>query len=424
MSLVIGIDIGTSGVRAMAVDERGRIMGEARTALPAPERRGAAVTQDPGLWWTACEASLAVLARQIDPAAVAALAVDGTSGTMLAVDAAGEPLGPGRLYNDGAAEAAAALIGRLAPATSAAHGVTSGLAKAIELAASGPARILHQADWVAGRLSGRFDVSDENNALKTGYDPVARAWPDWIAETGFDRGLLPDVVEPGTAVAPVLPAIAARFGFPAGAIVASGTTDGCASFLATGADLAGDAVSALGTTLTVKLLSDVPIFSPAHGIYSHRLGERWLAGGASNSGGAALLQFFTPERMAELEPRLDPARDSGLDYYPLPKPGERFPVADPALAPRLTPRPADDALFLQGLLEGVAAVEAQGYRLLAELGGPKLRRVISVGGGAKNAAWTAIRARKLGVAVSTAATDEAAYGTARLARLALSRPAA
>jgi sugar (pentulose or hexulose) kinase len=91
------------------------------------------------------------------------------------------------------------------------------------------------------------------------------------------------------------------------------------------------------------------------------------------------------------------------------------------MEPRVDPRPADDARFLQGLLEGIAAVEARGYGLLAELGGPPLRRVISVGGGARNAAWTAIRTRTLGVEVTTAATDEAAYGTARLARLALGR---
>jgi len=51
----------------------------------------------------------------------------------------------------------------------------------------------------------------------------------------------------------------------------------------------------------------------------------WLAGGASNSGGAALLAHFTPDRMAELSPRIDPETDTGLDYYPLPAPGERFP---------------------------------------------------------------------------------------------------
>lgn len=423
MSVVVGVDIGTSGVRAMAVDERGRIVGEARTALPAPERDGARITQHPDLWWTATAASLAALAGQTDMARVAAIAVDGTSGTMVAIDFEGEPLAPARMYNDGAAVEAAKLIAGLAPPTSAAHGVTSGLAKALELKGSEPGRIIHQADWIVGRLSGRYDVTDENNALKTGYDPIARQWPDWIEEAGIPRSLLPAVVAPGTPLGRILPDIAVRFGLPPDAIVAAGTTDGCASFLATGAGMIGDAVTALGTTLTLKLLSGVPIFSPAHGVYSHRLGDQWLAGGASNSGGAALLQFFTADRMAALEPRLRPAEDTGLDYYPLPKPGERFPIADPALEPRMTPRPDDDAVFLQGLLEGVAGIEAMSYRLLAELGGPKLRRVISVGGGAKNAAWTAIRARKLGVEVTTAATDEAAYGTARLARRALGRGA-
>jgi len=423
MSLVVGIDIGTSGVRAMAVDAHGAIVGEARSALLAPEREGARLSQDPALWWAGVEACLTTLAGLVDPTSIAALAVDGTSGTMLAVDEAGTPLGPGRMYNDGAAVEAAAMIGRHAPQTSAAHGVTSGLAKAMELAALRPARILHQADWIAGRLAGRFDMTDENNALKTGYDPVAREWPAWIAATGFDMRLLPRALAPGTAIGPVDAAIAARFTLPSTALVVAGTTDGCASFLATGADVAGDAVSALGTTLTVKLLSDRPIFSPPHGVYSHRLGERWLAGGASNSGGAALLQFFSAEAMKALEARLDPARPTGLDYYPLPKPGERFPIADPQLAPRVTPRPDDDARFLQGLLEGVAGVEALGYRLLAELGGPALRRVISVGGGARNPAWTRIRAARLGVEVTAAVTDEAAYGTARLARLAVGRQA-
>ena len=421
MSLVIGIDIGTSGVRAMAVDERGLIIGEARTPLPPPERVGSLVTQDPALWWSAVDAALHALCGQIDPSRVRALAVDGTSGTMVAIDSTGQPVTAGRMYNDAASLEPSAMIARAAPKTSAAHGASSGLSKAMELAAPGVAKILHQADWIAGRLCGRFDVSDENNALKTGYDPVARVWPDWIDGLGLDRALLPIVIAPGTPYGPVTRASASRYGFRDDALVVAGTTDGCASFLATGADVPGDAVTALGTTLTVKLLSDVPVFSPEHGVYSHRIGERWLAGGASNSGGAALLLFFNPDQIAALEPLIDPDVDTGLDYYPLPKAGERFPVADPTLEPRFSPRPEEAVTFLQGILEGIANIEAMGYRLLSELGGPALRRVISVGGGAKNAAWTAIRAKRLGVEVTTAATDEAAYGTARLARLGLAK---
>ena len=95
--------------------------------------------------------------------------------------------------------------------------------------------------------------------------------------------------------------------------------------------------------------------------------------------------------------------------------GERFPIADPSLQPRLLPRPDSDADYLKAMLEGIAAIEALGYQRLAELGAPKLTSVRSVGGGAANAAWTEIRRRRLGVDFLPALSDEAAAGTARLA---------
>ena len=58
-------------------------------------------------------------------------------------------------------------------------------------------KIVHQADWIAGRLSGDFGISDESNALKTGYDPIDRRWPDWIAAAGLDPTLLPRIVPVG-----------------------------------------------------------------------------------------------------------------------------------------------------------------------------------------------------------------------------------
>ncbi|RWX60159.1 FGGY-family carbohydrate kinase, partial [Mesorhizobium sp. M2A.F.Ca.ET.039.01.1.1] len=275
--------------------------------------------------------------------------------------------------------------------------------------------VLHQADWIAGQLSGRFDVSDENNSLKTGYDAEACRWPEWIAATGMRMELLPAVVRPGSVTARLTAAAAGLFGLPRDVAVVAGTTDGCASFLATGAVAAGDGVTALGSSLTIKILSDRPIFAPRYGIYSHRLGDAWLAGGASNTGGKVLAQHFSLARIIELSATIDPATETGLDYYPLGSPGERFPIADPALQPRLLPRPRSDADYLKAMLEGIAAVEALGYRRLAELGAPPLTSVRSVGGGAANAAWTAIRQRKLGVEFRPALSDEAAAGTARLA---------
>jgi sugar (pentulose or hexulose) kinase len=206
-----------------------------------------------------------------------------------------------------------------------------------------------------------------------------------------------------------------RFGVPARAVVVTGATDGCAAFLATGADKPGDAVTSLGSTLVLKLASEQPLFAPEYGIYSHRIGDLWLAGGASNTGGAVLAQFFTADEIRETSRRIDPDTATGLDYYPLPARGERFPINDPAFEPRTTPRPDDDAVFLQALFEGIANIEARGYRRLAELGGPQLTGVMTVGGGAANEIWSRIRATALGVPVLMSEYDEAAVGVARLA---------
>ncbi|QKC94661.1 FGGY-family carbohydrate kinase [Mesorhizobium sp. NZP2298] len=413
MPLVIGIDMGTSGARAVAMRPDFSIAGQSAVRL---DRFG----QDPrapSAWWRAAQAALTELLWGIDRASVRAIAVDGTSGTLLPVDATGQPLAEPLMYNDKVAEGdILAAIARDAPDASAAHGATSGLAKALRFQhLPDIAAVLHQADWIAGNLSGRFDVSDENNALKTGYDVGARRWPDWIAATGMRMDLLPDVVEPGDVTGSLAAAAAELFGLSRNVVVVAGTTDGCASFLATGATAAGDGVTALGSSLTIKILSDRPISAPRFGIYSHRLGNAWLAGGASNSGGKVLAQQFPLARIIELSAAIDPATETGLDYYPLSIPGERFPIADPTLPPRLAPRPADDTDYLKAMLEGMAAIEALGYRRLAELGAPALTSVRSVGGGAANPAWTDIRRRKLGVDFLPALSDEAAAGTARLA---------
>jgi sugar (pentulose or hexulose) kinase len=373
--------------------------------------------RDPRRWWSAISEALIDLLKQIRPESVRAIAVDGTSGTVLPVDANGAPLAEPLMYNDAVDDKSLpARIGKLAPAESAAHGASSGLAKALTFAAlPGVHKILHQADWVSGQFSGRFDLTDDNNALKTGYDPVSRTWPAWIAGTSLPMSLLPDVKEPGEPLGRITSAAARKFGLPDNVLIVAGTTDGCASFLATGATDPGDGVTALGSSLTLKLLSQAPIFAPQYGIYSHRIGNAWLAGGASNTGGRVLAQFFTSQQLKDLSAGIDPDNPTGLDYYPLPGKGERFPIADPDMPARLEPRPADDAVFLQALLEGIAGIERLGYARLAELGAPKLATVRTVGGGAANPAWTAIRRNALGVPFLDAISTEAAAGTARLA---------
>jgi len=176
-------------------------------------------------------------------------------------------------------------------------------------------------------------------------------------------------------------------------------------------------VTVLGSTLTIKLLSAEPVYAPSFGIYSHKIGDTWLAGGASNTGGKVLAHYFTAAELREYSQIMDTSAVLGLDYYPLLKPGERFPVNDRNLQPRLEPRPESDAMFLQAMLEGISAVEKLAYTRLAELGGPPLRSLRTVGGGAANNAWTTIRQSLLpNIPFNKSLSEHAATGTAVLAK--------
>ena len=441
--LYLGIDLGTSGCRIIAIDNNGVIHGQSVRALPTPVRNGDAVEQDPQLWWSAVQETLHDLLRllSVQTAAhqVRAIAVDGTSATLLLTDDAGHPLCPALMYNDARSTLQAAQIKSIAPPESGAHGATSALAKLLYLHQHSvpcsvkpqPQHALHQADWIMGQLSGRFGISDENNALKLGYDAVKREWPAWINTLGINKKLLPEVLPPGTSIGTITVQIQREFGLPPDTRVVTGTTDSIAAFLATGAHIfsgfasgasnnasnnKGTAVTSLGSTLVIKVISPKPIFAPTYGIYSHRLGDLWLAGGASNSGSAVLLQYFTQDQLTAMTPHLQPAQITGLDYYPLPAPGERFPVCDATFTPRLTPRPADDVKFFQGMLEGIARIEQQGYQRLAELGAPYPLSIYTAGGGASNLAWQKIREQMLNVPIHNARQQDAAYGTALLAK--------
>jgi len=414
--LALGIDIGTTGVRIAATERDTTIIDMSEAIIAAPILDFGRRYQDPRIWWEAVEAALGSLLDRIDRSRIRGIAIDGTSGTILPVGDEGTPLGLASMYDDLAEASDLARITAAAPMESAARGGSSALARALPMqATAGLAHIIHQADWIAGQFSGRFDVTDENNALKTGYDPVTRQWPAWIASAGMSSKYLPSVVAAGTRVATIAADAAAKFDLPEDTAIVAGTTDGCAAFLASGASEPGDGVTSLGTTLTLKLLSSSPVFAPQYGIYSHRIGDVWLAGGASNSGGQAIMAHFSREEVERLTPLIDPDSPTGLDYYPLARPGERFPINDPAMAPRLEPCPAEPQRFLQAILEGIANVEALGYRRLAELGANPLATIRTVGGGAVNDKWTKIRLRALGVPALAAASPHACAGTARLA---------
>ena len=412
--IFIGIDHGTSGARATAIDSQNHIIGEGKSRL-ADHR---ADPRDPCAWYAAAVTALAIAIKNIKRQNVRAIAIDGTSGSMLPIDINGKPLAPALMYNDPCQNLdILEKISHTAPLNSAAHGATSGAAKVMFFQAAVPLtyKIVHQADWIAGQFCGIY-ASDDNNALKTGFDSVSRSWPDWMESVGIDRNLLPDVNEPGTVFAPIFSDVAAKFDLPLSTKIVSGTTDGCAAFLSTGASKPGDGVTSIGTTMIIKIISETPIFDASSGVYSHKILGNWLAGGASNTGGGVLLDYFSMEEISLLSRQIDTTAKLGLEYYPLSKPGERFPISDPNLKPVLFPRPENNADFLKAIFEGIAGVERLAYGKLNSLGAPSLSTIRTVGGAAKNDTLTKIREHCLGIKGSRPIHEEAAYGTALLAK--------
>lgn len=417
--MYLGIDFGTSGCRATVIDEELRLISESAIPLPEPSISATRIEQASNIWLDGLERLLSDLADKTDLSRIRRLAIDGTSGTILLCSHQGEPLTMALMYNDSSSEAALHQLRLSCPEpTHLTLTSSSGLSKALQLASmieNSHYKILSQADYLSNHLCGRWGYGDYHNALKLGFDLDTLQWPDWITDL-FSENALPQVVPPGQALAPIREELANRFGFNRKLQVCAGSTDANAAFIATGCNQPGDAVSSLGSTLVLKLLSEHPIEDLASGVYSHRLGDFWLTGGASNCGASILRRYFDDEQLRDYSSQIDLSHPTGLHYYPLLNPGERFPVYDPQKQPALTPRPDSDIEFLQGLLESLSRIEKQGYDRLVQLGAAYPRRVQSCGGGARNPQWTLMRQQILGVEVIRAAHDEASYGSALLAR--------
>jgi D-ribulokinase len=420
MPLYLGIDFGTSGARCAVIDGSGTICFEGRYGFDTVE-----VEDLVACWQSALLAMLGQIPGDLRQV-IKAIAINGTSSTVMLCCNAGKPVDIPLLYNDPRGASVLGQVRNIAPPDHVVISATSSLVKLLwmsQLSIFSKAKyFLHQADWLAFLLHGQLGISDYHNALKLGYDVENLQYPEWIQRLNLPVEL-PKVLVPGTAIAFVTQEIAANFGFPKDCIVCAGTTDSIAAFLASSAISVGEAVTSLGSTLAIKLLSRTRIDNSQYGIYSHRFPcfneaqqeTLWLVGGASNTGGAVLRQFFSNFDLERLSGEIDANKTSKLDYYPLLKPGERFPINDAHLQPRLEPRPDNEVEFLHGLLEGIARIEARGYELLQELGADKLSRVYTAGGGAANPTWTTIRSKYLRVPVKPSLHTEAAYGTALLA---------
>ncbi|MBW4543782.1 MAG: FGGY-family carbohydrate kinase [Symplocastrum torsivum CPER-KK1] len=419
MNLYLGIDFGTSGTRAVIIDAAGVIQAEAKYSFELVLGSTEALTSTAIVWKQALFTLIGQIPLQIRKE-IKAIAFDGTSSTVVLCDATGQPITEPLMYNDGRGVEVMEMVKAIAPPNHTVLSATSSLAKLLWLTQNSKFKIqnsyfLHQADWLAFLLHGQLGISDYHNALKLGYDVENLCYPDWLKNLQISIHL-PKIVAPGTPIANVLPEIANQLGLPRDCIVCAGTTDSIAAFLASGAMSPGEAVTSLGSTLVLKLLSHTRVDDAQYGIYSHRLGDLWLVGGASNTGGAVLRHFFSDAELESLSCKIPVEKESPLEYYPLLKEGDRFPINDPHLPPNLKPRPADSVEFLHGLLESIARIEARGYQLLQQLGATQLTHVYTAGGGAKNPSWRAIRARQIGVPILSPNQTAAAYGTALLAQ--------
>lgn len=415
-ALALGVDFGTSGVRLALKDRAGDTLFEKGSSYPGQFEHPEA--------WRQGLIQLLLLVPSDLKLQIRAVALAGTSGTLLLCAEDGRLL-PGVLgqalpYHQ-ACEAQVPEVRRLLggccphPAAQASGSLARALdllEKSRELVTAGPLLIRHQADWLMGWLLGHWRWGEEGNNLRLGWDLVGQRWLGSLSQAPWSSAL-PDIVPSGSVLGPVVPEVAAALGFSTDCQVVAGTTDANAAVLAANPGLE-DGITVLGTTLVLKQVVPDPI--QGVGLSCHRVNGRWLVGGASNTGAAILSRYFSTAMLEEFSRQMDPDVSTGLELRPLLGRGERFPVDDPQLEPILDPRPVSDARFLQALLEGITAIEKQGWQRLQELGVPPITRIITLGGGARNSQWRRLRQRVLGLPILNRPYFSAARGMASLAQ--------
>ena len=434
--LVVGVDLATAEVRVMAMDEYGQVRAESRQPLSPPTSpRPGWSEQDAGSWWPAVAAALAEVTRAVARVGrVVAVSVCATSGTVVALDRHGEPIGPALTYADQRAVAEAEVAQAAGSARWAALGLrvqaSFGLPKWAWLVAdrgSAVAMLGHASDVVVRRLvaGGRGGVglggapvpTDWSHALKSGFDPLRQEWAMEAMEAlGIGADLLPEVQRPTEVAGLVGPDGAADTGLPIGCQVRLGMTDACAGQLAAGAGAPGQFMSVLGSTLVLKGASRELVVDPSGAVYSHRHPEGWwLPGGASSTGGRALLEGFPGRDPAELDDLAAAHGPAACVTYPLVGRGERFPFVAPDAEGFMIGEPASEADHIRAVLEGVAFVERLGYERLAELGAFPHRSIVVTGGGSRSPVWNRIRATVLGMPLLVMPGATTTWGACMLA---------
>jgi xylulokinase len=420
--MLVGLDVGTSAVKAIAVAEDGEVLARREVGYALSTPRPGWAEQDPEDWWRATEEALAGL----DAGKPAGIGLSGQMHGLVALDAADRVIRPAILWNDqrtaAECEEIEARVGfdRLVELTGnrALTGFTA--PKLLWLRRHEPehyARIAHvllPKDYVRLRLCGEraIDVADASGTLL--FDVAARRWSDEVvAALELDPAWLPRALES--------PEVSGHT--PDGVPVAAGAGDQAAGAIGVGVVRPGPLSVALGTSGVVFTALDAYAHDPQARVHAfcHAAPGAWEAMGVMLSAAGSLRwlrDVAAPGEdfgrlVAEAEPWAPGAE--GLTFLPY-LAGERTPHADPDARGAFTGLSLrhDRGALVRGVLEGVACGLRDSLDLVVELGArPDAGRVS--GGGARSELWLRIVASVLELPLERLAVEEgAAYGAALL----------
>jgi xylulokinase len=435
---LLGIDLGTSGVKAILLGGDGRPLAEAAAGYPVVSPQPGWAETDPAAWWRAVATAVRGARDQAGGAQVAAVGIDGQMHGLVLTDAAGRPLRPALLWADARAVEEAAAWRRLPEARRAA------LANPIVPGMTGPLlrwvarhepRTYQRArwallpkDWVRHRLTGTpaTDPSDASATLL--WDLPADRWAqDVAAAVGVDAELLPPVVGSGAPAGTLRPDAADALGLPAGVPVAAGAADTAAALLATGLADPAEVQLSVGTggQIVRPVSRPAPVHEPRTHLYRAAAPDRWYAMAAVQNAGLALdwvrrtLQASWPELYGAARAR--PPGALGVTFVPYLS-GERTPVlrSDARGAWVGLGLAADRATLLQAAVEGVAFALRHA---LEALPGPRPDRLRLAGGGSLDPGFRAVLADVLHAELRPVEVRSAsAIGAALLAATAAGLP--
>ena len=437
--MYLGLDCGTSGLKALLSDERGAPLAGAQRAY-SPDRPHAGWSeQDPDVWAAAMAGAIADI-RNSAGKALGALKAIGFSGQMhgaVLLDRARKPVRPAILHNDARAYAEAQELASDHPGLARVVGVKPmpGFTgpKLKWIARHEPdnrrrtAWVVSPKDYLRLKLGGDL-ATDMSDAAGTWLlDEGARAWSaEAFAACQAEPAWAPPLIEGSAQAGRIAPKVADELGLPRGVILAAGGGDAAVGAIGLGAIAPGEAFISLGTATQLIVATGRYLAAPEKLLHSfaHALPDRWYAMAAMLNGAGALAfagrLLGAPPEGLEREAAADYRGPGGLLFLPYLS-GERTPLDDPHARGVLfgLSEATSRADVARAVMEGVALTLADARDCLAAAGA-SIERVGLTGGGAKSALWTRMIAAATGFTVVRMQGGETgpAFGAARLARMA------